>query len=154
MKKEFELEGSTYSRNKDGFKRILRKHGLRWKGSLGNFEWIGRDEKVTAYFDRDEERGVTLKSRLVWEGKRKSDFLSELADWVKSLEGAPARRGGPVKDAKRKVQKELEFWDKIHGPPVEGMKSEGRPESWISRDVEEWKAKRKEKEKERKRKYS
>ncbi len=154
MKKEFELEGSTYSRNKDGFKRILRKHGLRWKGSLGNFEWIGRDDKVTAYFDRDEERGVTLKSRLVWEGKRKSDFLSELADWIKSLEGAPARRRGPAKDAKQKVQRELEFWDKIHGPPVEGMMAEGRPESWISKDVEEWKAKRKEKEKELKRKYS
>lgn len=154
MKKEFELEGSTYSRNKDGFKRILRKHGLRWKGSLGNFEWIGRDDKVTAYFDRDEERGVTLKSRLVWEGKRKSDFLSELADWIKTLEGAPARRRGITKDSKQKVQRELEFWDKIHEPSVEGMKAEGRPESWISKDVEEWKAKRKEKEKELKRKYS
>lgn len=154
MKKEFELEGSTYSNNKDDFKRILRKHGLRWKGSLGNFEWIGKGDKVTAYFDRDEERRVTLKARLVWEGEGKSDFLSELADWVKSLKGPPARRGGPAKDAKRKVQRELEFWDKLHEPPVEGMKAEGRPDSWISKDVEEWKAKRKEKEKELKRKYS
>jgi len=154
MKKEFEIEGSTYSSNKDDFKRILRKHGLRWKGSLGNFTWIGKGDKITAYFDRDEERGVTLKARLVWEGKGKSDFLSELADWVKSLKGPPARRGGPAKDAKQKVQRELEFWDKIHEPPVEGMKAEGRPDSWISKDVEEWKAKRKEKEKELKRKYS
>jgi hypothetical protein len=154
MKKEFEIEGSTYSSNKDDFKRILRKHGLRWKGSLGNFEWIGKGDKVTAYFDRDEERGVTLKARLVWEGKGKSDFLSELADWVKSLKGPPARRGEPAKDAKQKAQRELEFWDKLHEPPVEGLKAEGRPDSWISKDVEEWKAKRKEKEKELKRKYS
>lgn len=154
MKKEFEIEGSTYSSNKDDFKRILRKHGLRWKGSLGNFTWIGKGDKITAYFDRDEERGVTLKARLVWEGKGKSDLLSELADWVKSLKGPPVRRGGPAKDAKQKVQRELEFWDKLHEPPVEGMKAEGRPDSWISKDVEEWKAKRKEKEKELKRKYS
>jgi len=34
------------------------------------------------------------------------------------------------------------------------MKAESRPESWITKDLEEWKAKRKEKEKELKRKYS
>ncbi|MCK4455815.1 MAG: hypothetical protein KAU99_05655 [Thermoplasmata archaeon] len=154
MKKEFDLEGSTYSNNKADFKRILRKHGLRWKGSLGNFEWIGRDDKVTAYFDRDEQKGITLNARLVWEGKKKSDFLSELTDWIKSLHGAPVRRGGLTKDTKQKIQRELEFWDKIHEPSVEAMKAEGRPESWITKDLEEWKAKRKEKEKELKRKYS
>jgi hypothetical protein len=155
MKKEFELEGSVYSDNKSDFKRILRKHGLRWKGSLGNFEWIGADDKVTAYFDRDEQKNITLKARLLWEGKKKSDLLSELTSWIESLEGVPKkRRAGPTKESKQRIQRELEFWDKLHEPPVEGMKAEGRPESWINKDLEEWKAKRKEKEKELKRKHS
>jgi hypothetical protein len=155
MEKEFELEGSVYTDSKSDFKRILRKHGLKWKGSMGNFEWMGADDKVTAYFERDEQKNITLKARLVWEGKKKSDFLTELTAWVKSVQGAPKKkRARPAKESKQKIQRELEFWDTLHEPPVDGMKAEGRPESWINKDVEEWKAKRKKKEKELKRKYS
>ena len=154
MKKEFELDGSAYSDNKSAFKRILRKHGLRWKGSLGNFEWVGAHDKVTAYFDRDEEKNITLRARLVWEGKKGSDFVSELADWVKSLRPPPRKKAGLSRKSKQRIQKELDFWDRLHEPPVDEMKAEGRPESWITKDVEEWKAKRKEKEKELRRKYS
>ncbi|MFQ6106350.1 MAG: hypothetical protein ACE5QF_02000 [Thermoplasmata archaeon] len=153
MKREFELEGESYSRNKADFKKMLRKHGLAWKGSMVNFQWIGKDDKVTAYFDRDERRGITLKARLVWEGRKKTDFLSELTDWIKSLEGAAAGRRRLSKNKKERILRELEFWDKIHEPPVERMKAEGRPEAWISKDIEDWKIRRREKEKELKRQY-
>ncbi|MFQ6127943.1 MAG: hypothetical protein ACE5QW_03475 [Thermoplasmata archaeon] len=155
MKEEFELEGRAYSRNKGDFKKILRKYGLKWKGSMNNFQWVGKSDKVTAYFDRDELRDVTLKARFVWEGKKKTDFLSDLIDWIKALEGRPAKRKRKLsKESKEKIQRELEFWDKIHQPPIERMKAEGRPKSWILKDIEDWKMRRKEKEKELKRKYA
>src|SRR3989442_549041 len=34
MRFRFEMPGETYSKNKESFKRILAKHGLRWRGSL------------------------------------------------------------------------------------------------------------------------
>lgn len=155
MKREFELEGEVYSEHKADFKRILRKYSLKWKGSMNDFQWVGESDRVTAHFDRDEQRDITLKARLIWEGKKKTDFLSALAEWVRSLEGKPVEKGRkPPRKSREKIQKELEFWDKIHEPPVEAMKAEGRPESWISKDIEDWEKRRKEKEKELKRKYS
>lgn len=154
MKKEFEVEGSVYSEYKMDFKRILKKHGLRWIGSMGNFQWTGESDKVTAYFDRDEQEDMTIRARIVWEGKKKTGFLGELAEWVKAVEGKPVKARKPSKESRKEIQKELEFWDKLNEPPVEKMEADGRPESWIKKDVEEWKEKRKRKRKELLRKYS
>lgn len=155
MKREYELEGKTYSEHKAEFKKILRKHSLKWKGSMSNFRWVGKSDRITAHFDRDEKRDVTLKARLIWEGEKKTDFLSALSEWIRGLKGKPVKsKRKPSKESKEKIQRELEFWDKIHQPPVEAMKAEGRPESWISKDIEDWEKRRKEKEKELKRKYS
>jgi hypothetical protein len=155
MKREYELEGRTYSEHKAEFKRILRKYSLKWKGSMNDFQWVGKSDRVSAHFDRDEQRDITLKARFIWEGKKKTDFLSALAEWVRNLEGKPVKKGRKRSvESKEKIQVELEFWDRIHQPSVESMKAEGRPESWISKDIEDWKKKRKEKEKELKRKYS
>lgn len=149
------MEGKVYSEHKADFKRILRKYSLKWKGSMNDFQWVGESDRVIAHFDRDEQRDITLKARLTWEGKKKTDFLSALAEWVRSLEGKHVKKGRkPPRKSREKIQKELEFWDRIHEPPVEAMKAEGRPESWISKDIEDWEKRRKEKEKELRRKYS
>jgi hypothetical protein len=147
VKQEFSFDGSVYSDNKDSFKKILRKHGLKWKGSLGDFVWIGEKDKVVAEFERDQERDVTLSATLIWSGEKKTDFAKELESWAKEV-GAEKGKASKKKVPDRNVKKELEFWDSLNKPDEERLRAEGRPQSWIEKDIREWKRKRRQKRKE------
>ncbi len=147
MKQAFSFDGAVYSDNKDSFKKILRKYGLKWKGTMGDFVWIGEKDKVIAEFERDRERDVTISAKLTWNGRKKTDFLKELESWAKEV-GGEAEKVSKKKAPDRKVQKELEFWDSLNKPDEERLRAEGRPESWIERDIKEWKRKRRQKRKE------
>src|SRR3989440_12819993 len=81
MRFRFEMDGDVYSKNKESFKRLLAKHGLRWRGSLDRPFWASGTERVTAVFDRDEERGVLRRAALVWESAGKSRLLEDLKAW-------------------------------------------------------------------------
>src|SRR2546422_621592 len=46
MRFRFDMPGETYSKNKESFKRILARHGLRWRGSLDRPFWASGTERV------------------------------------------------------------------------------------------------------------
>ena len=48
MRFRFTLDGASYSKNKDAFKVILKRHGLGFRGSRDTFVWSSRQESVTA----------------------------------------------------------------------------------------------------------
>ncbi len=151
MRYRFLLDGQLYSKNKSSFKELLKKHKLAFKGSFGNFLWQNENEKVRAEFQRDEEKDVTLSATLVWEGRKKTEFMEELKAWVWELGGKGDKDETPQPKASEvdsRVDKELEFWDRINKPDVDRLKATGRPEQWIKKDVEDYRRRRRERKKE------
>jgi len=151
MRLRFVLDGQAYSKNKASFKKLLRKHKLGFKGSFGNFLWQNAGEKVRADFVRDELKDLTITATLVWEGRKKSEFLEELKAWVWELGGKADKEdveGPKPSEIQSKVDAELEFWDRLNKPDVEHLEATGRPKEWIDRDIEDWKKRRREKKKE------
>src|SRR5207245_9980674 len=82
MRRRFDMPGETYSKNKESFKRILARHGLRWRGSLDRPLWASGSERVTAVFDRDQEKDVLRGATLLWESAKKSTLLEDLKAWA------------------------------------------------------------------------
>lgn len=153
MQYEFFLEGEEYSKNKAEFKRILRKNGLRWKGTMGDFIWESDEEKVWAFFERDEVKDKTLSAKLVLECRSGAEVYKDLKEWVSSLKGRVEARKQKMSEVEKRIKKELEFWDTLHKPPLELLRQEGRPEEWIRLDMKKWKAGRKKKEEELRARY-
>jgi len=144
MRYRFRVDGASYSRQKEGLKRLLSRHGLRWRGDRETFVWASTKERLLATYQRDSERDVTLSAELVWEARKKTEFLEDLKAWVWSVggEGGLDEGGPPGTTAKALVDRELAVWDLVHKPDVERLRREGRPEAWIQRDVREWKRQR------------
>ena len=150
MRFRFVLDGAAYSKHKDAFKAILKRHGLAFEGSRDTFVWSSRSESVTAFFERDEARDVTMKAELVWQSRKKTPLLNDLREWVWSAGGHGGEEEESVPDEKASdaIDRELAFWDSIHKPDVEKLRAAGRPEAWIQKDLREWKRKRAEKRRE------
>jgi hypothetical protein len=148
VKRKFSFDGVVYSDNKAEFKNLLRSHDLKWRGRMGDFIWIGENDKVVADFERDTERDVTISATLTWSGKKKTDFLKELENWAKEVGGEKKEVTGKDETAEKKIEKELEFWDELNKPDKERLMAEGRPESWIEKDIKRWRKKKRQKKKE------
>lgn len=150
MRYRFRLEGPAYSRHKESLKRLLAKHGLRWRGDREAFVWAGTSERVIATYERDPQRDVTLSAELVWESRKKTEFLEDLKEWVWSVggEGGQDETGPPTTTAKALVERELAVWDVVHKPDATRLRAEGRPDAWIQRDLREWKRRRDERRRE------
>jgi hypothetical protein len=148
VKREFSFDGPVYSENKAGFKKLLRNHGLKWRGSMGDFIWIGENDKVVAEFERDTEKEVTISATLTWSGKKKTGFLKELESWADEVGSEKTDVTGKDESTEKKIKMKLEFWDELNKPDKERLKAEGRPESWIEKDVKEWRKKKRQKKKE------
>jgi len=146
----FRLDGVVYSKHKEAFKRLLAKHGLRWKGDRETFVWASTKERLLATYQRDAAKDVTIAAELVWESRKKTEFLEDLKEWVWSVggEGGADDSGPPATTAKALVDRELAVWDAVHKPDAERLRAEGRPEAWIQRDLKEWKRKRDERRRE------
>ena len=150
MRFRFVLDGAAYSKNKDAFKEILKGHGLMFRGTRDTFVWSSRQESVTATFERDETRDVTVQAGLVWQSRKKTALLNEIKEWVWSVGGHGAEEDDATPDpgASDAIDRELALWDAIHKPDVEGLRRDGRPAAWIDKDVRAWQKKRKEKRRE------
>ncbi len=150
MRFRFVLDGTAYSKHKDAFKAILKRHGLAFKGTRDTFVWSSRSESVTAFYERDEARDVTLKAELVWQSRKKTPLLNELREWVWAAggHGGEEEESVPDEKASEAIERELAFWDSIHKPDIEKLRAAGRPEAWIQKDLREWKRKRAEKRRE------
>src|ERR687888_159233 len=94
MRFRFEMDGETYSKHKDSFKRLLAKHGLRWRGSLDRPFWASGTERVSALFDREAEKDVLRSASLIWESASKSRLLEDLKAWAWEI-GAKASEDRP-----------------------------------------------------------
>jgi len=142
MRFRFVLDGPKYSKHKGQFKKMLAEHRLSWKGNMTEFVWASAKERVRAEFERDEARDVTVSATLVWEGKAKTPFLNELKTWTFSIGGKTAEEKltkASSSAAKERIERELEFWDRLNKPDADALRSAGRPEEWIDRDLKEWK---------------
>ena len=142
MRFRFVVDGPKYTKHKAAFKKMLKEHRLSWRGNMTDFVWAGPRERVIAEYERDEVRDVTVRATLIWEGKAKTPLLNELKTWVFSVGGKAEEQKASKEDksaAKARVDQELEFWDRLHKPDLDALRSEGRPEDWIERDVREWK---------------
>ncbi len=149
MRFRFEMDGEVYSSNKESFKRILAKHGLRWRGTLERPFWASGTERVTAVFDRDQENDVLRGAILVWESAKKSTLLEDLKAWAWEV-GAKAveDRSASADEVTDEVEAALRSWDIVWKPNVDWLKSQGRPNAWIEADVKRWKQRRQERRRE------
>jgi hypothetical protein len=150
MRFRFVVDGAAYSKQKETFKDILRRHTLSFKGSRDTFVWSNRQESVTATYERDEAKDLTIKADLVWQSRKKTPLLNALKEWVWSVGGVGGEEEDAAADAGTTdaIDRELAVWDAVHRPDEERLRKEGRPEAWIVRDVRDWKRKRTEKRRE------
>ena len=143
MRFRFEMDGDVYSKNKESFKRILAKHGLRWKGSLERPFWASGSERVTAVFDRDREKDILRRATLVWESVKKSTLLEELKGWAWEVGANVSEDRSPsAEEVTDEVERALRNWDLIWKPNVDLLRAQGRPSTWIEADVKRWKQRR------------
>lgn len=143
------LKGDAYSKHKEAFKRLLAKHGLRWKGTLDRPLWGSPSERVSAVFDRDEARDVLRSAVLVWEGRKKSALLEDLKAWAWQIGGTVTEETRPApEDVADEVEQALRFWDIVYKPDIDRLRNQGRPTPWIEEDVRRWKARRQERRRE------
>ena len=142
MRLTFALDGQAYSRHKAALKKILAKHGLKWRGRLENPWWGSAKEKLLARFDRDEARGVTTAAVLTWEGTTKSRFLNDLKAWVFEAGGREAKATPAKEPLPAALDRELGFWEAISKPDFEKLEAAGMPKKWIDREKLAWKRRR------------
>ena len=149
MRFRFEMDGETYSKNKESFKRLLAKHGLRWRGTLERPFWASGAERVTATFDRDAEKDLLRGASLVWESAKKSSLLEDLKAWAWQV-GAKAveDRSPSAEEVTDEVEAALQDWDIVWKPNVDWLRAQGRPKAWIDADVRRWKQQRQERRRE------
>src|SRR5207247_9755684 len=105
MRFRFEMPGDTYSKNKESFKRILARHGLRWRGSLDRPFWASGRERVTALFDRDQEKDVLRNATLVRESGKKPTLPEHHKAWAGEV---GAKAGGEEAHWAERVASESE----------------------------------------------
>jgi hypothetical protein len=149
MRFRFEMDGAAYSRHKDSFKRLLAKHGLRWRGTLEHPMWASGSDRVNATFDRDDDKDVLRHATLVWEGRRKSPLLEDLKAWSWQVGGKTTEEAAPSTDeVSEEVETALTYWDIVWKPNVDWLRSQGRPSTWIEEDVRKWKRARQERRRE------
>src|SRR2546427_8346438 len=135
MRFRFVVDGTAYSQHKDAFKDVLRHHGLSFKGSRDTFVWSSRQESVTATYERDEAKDLTIRADLVWQSRKKTPLLNALKEWVWSVGG----HGGEEDDATpdpgeaEAVDRELAVWDAVHRPDAERLRRGGRPQGGVGR---------------------
>ena len=149
MRFRFDMPGETYSKNKESFKRILARHGLRWRGSLDRPFWASGSERVTAVFDRDQEKDILRGATLLWESAKKSTLLEDLKAWAWEV-GAKAveHRSPSAEEVTDEVEQALRYWDIVWKPNVDLLRAQGRPNAWIEADVKRWKRQRQERRRE------
>jgi hypothetical protein len=149
MRFRFEMDGDVYSKSKDSFKRLLAKHGLRWRGSLDRPFWAGSTERVTAVFVRDEGRDVLRSAALVWESAGKTRLLEDLKAWAWEVGAKVAEDSVPsVEEVTDEVERALLYWDLVWKPNEDWLKAQGRPKAWIEADVKRWRQQRQERRRE------
>lgn len=144
----FHLDGSSYSRHKDAFKELLKRHGLRWRGTFDLPWWGSPTEKVEAAFERDPTRDVTISATLRWIGRKETAFLRALQAWVIEAGGHGEREREEPEIQGPQGRHELEFWDYLNKPDERYLRAEGRPRRWIELDLDQWRRRRREKERE------
>jgi hypothetical protein len=139
MLARFKLDGRVYSKNKEAFKTLLKKHGIFWKGTFQEPWWGSNTEKVSALFERDQVRDITIAAVLTWDGEAESAFLKEFKAWCYGLK---AEELSVKATEMRGSVDDIMFYDMIYKPQTTYLESSGRPKSWIDKDLQRFEADR------------
>lgn len=139
MLARFKLDGRVYSKNKEAFKTLLKKHGIYWKGTFAEPWWGSDNEKVTALFERDQVREITIAAVLTWEGAAESPFLQEFKAWCYGLKAQEL--SVKASDMKGSAD-DIMFYDMIYKPQPAYLESSGRPKAWIEKDMQRFESER------------
>src|SRR2546427_11218862 len=129
MRFRFVVDGTAYSQHKDAFKDVVRNHGLSFKGSRDPFVWSSRQESVTATYERDEAKDLTIKADLVWQSRKKTPLLNALKEWVWSVggHGGGEDDAAPDAGATDAIDRGLAGWDAGPKADPERRRQGGRP---------------------------
>jgi len=79
------MKGYAYSRIKDNWKKIHKKHGLKWEGNMERFVWRGEKDVLTCYFKRMAD--VTVEAVVMVESVEETEFYFEAMDfWEQAVD--------------------------------------------------------------------
>ena len=135
----FKMDGWAYSKNKEAFKQLLKKYGIYWKGTFQDPWWGSAIEKVTAEYERDQVREITVSATLTWEGEGETPFLKDFRTWCQGLKADETS----IKVGQGKgTSDEVLFYDMMYKPQEAFLETTGRPKSWIDKDMERFEADR------------
>lgn len=155
--RRFYLPGQMYSSNKAKIKELMKKHYLKWVGSMDYPKWENTQSRLVIKAEFLRENGVTVGASLTYEGTAQNKFIieftyyldkigSEYTDDVLEVEELPDD------ELDKMVDKELETWDIFNRPNVEAMRRgepnarrPPAPERFIELAVADWKSRRKDK---------
>jgi len=135
----YKMDGRAYSKNKEAFKQLLKKHGIYWKGTFQDPWWGSTTDKVKAEYERDQERNITISATLTWEGDGESPFLKEFKAWCLGLKAEETSK--KVSQTKGTMD-EILLFDMVYKPQEAYLETTGRPRAWIDKDLERFEAER------------
>lgn len=144
MIEKFQLEGMVYSTNKANIKKVFKKHGLDWKGTMEKPRWASETESISATFERSE--GVTIDAILIFEGPKDSEFFKEFKQYILTLGTKTIQN--KLDAAQAKINRELKYFDMVYKPNVKQMKTPvrglhyGAPEEFIRASMKDYEEKR------------
>lgn len=140
MKVIYEMKGKAYHELKNEIKGMMRQHGIKWTGSFEHPKWEGRDDKITAFYDRVD--GVTQSATLTWESNRVTNFILRFQPYMDALvENNKAKKLESDLSEDQEANAELAIFTQVFKPNPELMRKGGAPESFISAAMEDWEKK-------------
>jgi len=111
--------------------------------------WASGSERVTALFDRDQEKDLLRNATLIWESAKKSTLLEDLKAWAWEVGAKTVEDRSPsAEEVTDEVEQALRYWDIVWKPNVDLLRAQGRPNTWIEADVKRWKRQRQERRRE------
>lgn len=128
----YKMLGHVYSSKKVKWKKIIEKHGLKWKGNMNRFIWEGNENKLVMYCLRiaDVTKEVVLYCEgkddwkegfeEYWKGTPQMEVLEEIPKWC------DVQSGDIAEEERMKVlnpMEEFNKWLKRERHYVENLKT-------------------------------
>lgn len=138
LKRTCELPGQAYHDTKSEFKKLLKKHGIKWRGTMQSPFWKGKDDAIAGKFKKDQE-GVTQEALLTWYGTDDTEFYEEFREYCLSVGGKVTEQTGLTAIGPDKIDK-LKVFEFDYDMEMSSLKS--APAGFRKAGEKEWFRKR------------